>query len=349
MNGQVDPRLGVKPSPRVIADGQPVPTGGGYAMTGKPYVVAGRRYVPSTDPVNFTQVGFASWYGDAFHGRYTANHEIYDMNRLSAAHTTLPLPCYVRVTSLATGRSVVVRVNDRGPFHSNRIMDLSGGAARMLGVDRLGIFKIKIDYVGRAPIQGNDMAYLRSTYRGPGQGGALGGDGDFTANGPAIGSSVKAYAPALPRVAAVVPGAAGSVNNTPEAGLIPSPEGALTPPERPYVQLANAVPDASDPYSSYTAPNGSREESRLNTPAPATPTPPTAAVMPQLHTATMVRAPNLPHPRPLEIDQHAEVHLKDAPKLAANAHPLPQLRNEPYAGFEPQDGTAAPHGLDDGQ
>ena len=101
-----------------------MPKGGGVYRVGKPYMVAGREYVPQED-VNYSAVGMASWYGDDFHGRYTANGEIFDMNSISAAHPTLPLPSYVRVTNLANHRSIVVRVNDRGPYVGNRVIDLS--------------------------------------------------------------------------------------------------------------------------------------------------------------------------------------------------------------------------------
>ena len=99
---------------RVVPLGQPVPKGGGVYQIGKPYEVAGLSFTPREDP-GYDRVGTASWYGELFQGRRTANGEIYDMDRLSAAHPTLPLPGYARVTNLNNGRSIVVRVNDRGP------------------------------------------------------------------------------------------------------------------------------------------------------------------------------------------------------------------------------------------
>ena len=113
--GRIDPRYGVAASARVVEPGQPVPKGGGVYRVGKPYTVAGRVYVPEENS-NYSTVGLASWYGNDFHGRYTANGEIFDMASISAAHPTLPLPSYVRVTNLANNRSIVVRVNDRGPY-----------------------------------------------------------------------------------------------------------------------------------------------------------------------------------------------------------------------------------------
>src|SRR5215469_15934553 len=116
---RIDPRYGVSTSARVIEPGEPVPKGGGVYRVGKPYVVAGREYVPEEN-THYRAEGLASWYGDDFHGRLTANGEVFDMTSLTAAHPTLPMPCYVRVTNLGNGRSLIVRVNDRGPYHGNR-------------------------------------------------------------------------------------------------------------------------------------------------------------------------------------------------------------------------------------
>ena len=108
---RVDPKYGVSSSPRVVGFGEAVPKGGGTYRIGKPYTVAGRVYVPEEDP-NYRAEGMASWYGDDFHGRLTANGEIYDMSAISAAHPTLPMPSYVRVTNVSTRKSLIVRVND---------------------------------------------------------------------------------------------------------------------------------------------------------------------------------------------------------------------------------------------
>jgi rare lipoprotein A len=100
----------------------------------KPYEVAGQRYAPLSADVPYTQRGLASWYGRKFHGRPTASGEPYDMYAMTAAHPTLPIPSYARVRNPANGREVVVRVNDRGPFHSSRLIDLSYTAALKLGL-----------------------------------------------------------------------------------------------------------------------------------------------------------------------------------------------------------------------
>lgn len=163
-SGSVDPRYGVAPSPRVVDEDQPVPKGGGVYRVGSPYVVAGRVYVPQDEP-NYNAVGLASWYGADFHGRATANGEVFDDNAITAAHPTLPLPSYVRVTNLNNGRSLVVRVNDRGPYHGNRIIDVSMGAAHLLGFTNRGLAWVRVQYVGRAPIEGSDDRVLASTLR----------------------------------------------------------------------------------------------------------------------------------------------------------------------------------------
>ena len=184
LSGRVDPKYGVSSSARVVEPGQPVPKGGGVYRVGKPYLVGGREYVPQED-VNYSAVGLASWYGDDFHGRYTANGEIFDMNSISAAHPTLPLPSYARVTNLANHRSIVVRVNDRGPYVGNRVIDLSVKTAKILGFYGEGVAKVKVEYVGRAPLQGSDDRKLAATLR----------EGVPGADPPVLVASNKSYAP----------------------------------------------------------------------------------------------------------------------------------------------------------
>jgi rare lipoprotein A len=132
-----------------------VPKGGGVYSIGKPYQIAGLWYAPREDP-GYDRVGSASWYGELFHGRRTANGEIYDMDRLSAAHPTLPLPVYARVTNLNNGRSIVVRVNDRGPYARDRVIDLSRRSAELLGFRNHGTATVRVRYLGRAPLSGDD-------------------------------------------------------------------------------------------------------------------------------------------------------------------------------------------------
>ena len=164
LSSRVDPKYGVSSSPRVVDFGEAVPRGGGTYRVGKPYVVAGRTYVPEENP-NYRAEGMASWYGDAFHGRLTANGEVFDMTSLTAAHPTMPLPSYARVTNLANGKSVVVRVNDRGPYHGNRLIDVSNTAAKLLEFRENGIGRVRVEYVGRAPLEGSDDRQLMATLR----------------------------------------------------------------------------------------------------------------------------------------------------------------------------------------
>ncbi|MCB1499174.1 MAG: septal ring lytic transglycosylase RlpA family protein [Bauldia sp.] len=157
-----------KASPRVVTGKKKVPDGGGRYMVGEPYRVAGRTYIPQDNPEGYTATGKASWYGANFHGRKTANGEVFDMADLSAAHPTLPLPSYVRVTNLSNGRSLIVRVNDRGPFSRDRVIDVSSQAASMLDFKRAGTANVKVEYIGRARLDGKDHDMLMASYRGPG-------------------------------------------------------------------------------------------------------------------------------------------------------------------------------------
>lgn len=164
LTSRVDPKYGVSASPRVVEPGQPVPKGGGVYRVGRPYQVAGRTYTPEENG-RYRAEGLASWYGNDFHGRLTANGEIYDMEGISAAHPTLPMPSYVRVTNLATQKSLVVRVNDRGPYHANREIDLSAKAADLLGFRNHGTARVRVEYVGTAPLEGTDDRQLMATLR----------------------------------------------------------------------------------------------------------------------------------------------------------------------------------------
>jgi len=238
--GQVDPKYGVSSSPRVVAFGDPVPKGGGTYRVGKPYTVAGRIYVPEED-VNYREEGLASWYGDDFHGRQTANGEVFDMESLSAAHPTLPMPSYARVTNLSNGKSLVVRVNDRGPYHGNRLIDVSNKAAELLEFKGNGVARVRVEYVGRAPLEGSDDRQLLATLR----------------------TGTPAPSPSMVRVASArsfvpdVPTSAGRIR-----GDVPLPEG------RPY-SLGNTSADYAsiNATSEMSASGRSRSRGRaLNNP-----------------------------------------------------------------------------------
>jgi rare lipoprotein A (peptidoglycan hydrolase) len=128
------------------------------------HALNGPTSVP-TDKRAYRADGIASWYGADFHGRPTANGERYDMHGISAAHRTMPLPSYARVTNLENGHSIIVRVNNRGPFIHNRIIDLSTGTAKALDFYRKGTARVRVEFVGRAPTEGSDDQMLLATLR----------------------------------------------------------------------------------------------------------------------------------------------------------------------------------------
>ncbi|MEO6364067.1 MAG: septal ring lytic transglycosylase RlpA family protein [Caldimonas sp.] len=140
------------PEPAVATDAEPriepIRSGG----ANKPYSVLGRDYVPQTRDLPYRERGLASWYGRPFHGKRTANGEVYDMYAMTAAHPTLPLPSYARVRNPANGREVLVRVNDRGPFHAGRIVDLSYAAAARLDLLR-GVAPVELERLTESDIR----------------------------------------------------------------------------------------------------------------------------------------------------------------------------------------------------
>lgn len=176
------PRLGssnpwstnVAASPSVVDSNQRqtrpargLPKGGGHYKIGRPYQIKGRWYTPRVDP-NYDEVGMASWYGPGFHGKRTANGETYDQNALTAAHPTLPIPSYAHVTNTENGKTILVRINDRGPYSRNRILDASARVARELGFFHQGTARLRVKYAGRAPLNGDDsreQAYLSAKRR----------------------------------------------------------------------------------------------------------------------------------------------------------------------------------------
>lgn len=142
------------PAPVIPVVTAPSPIASG---TMRRYQVRGRWYQPAEQP-GYDEIGMASWYGAQFNGRPTANGERFDMNALTAAHKTLPLPGLVEVTNLANGRRIVVRINDRGPFVDDRIIDLSRGSAEALGLLAAGVGEVRVRYLGRAPRPGGGAA-----------------------------------------------------------------------------------------------------------------------------------------------------------------------------------------------
>ena len=253
-----DPKYGVSASQRVVAEGEVVPKGGGSAIVGKPYVIAGQTYYPSERA--YTAVGLASWYGSAFHGRRTANGEVFDRMSISAAHPTMPLPSYARVTNLRNHHSIIVRVNDRGPYHANRVMDVSEQAAAALDFRQVGTAKVRVDFVGKASLAGSDDLKLLATLRTDGSAASVGRDGAVYAAGS------EQDEPAPVRVASAVP-TARAAPATPdadeEASLSAAPRrrsaNAPLPPQRPFD--LGTIPGAATPIASSRASIGRPEAS----------------------------------------------------------------------------------------
>lgn len=146
---------GVSASRRVAGPNDYIPKGGGVYKVGAPYQVGGRWYNPREQP-DYDRIGIASWYGADFHGRKTANGEIFDMHALTAAHPTLPLPSYAYVTNPANNRTILVRINDRGPYVGERMIDLSKRSADVLGLRQGGTGRVRVRYAGPAPLDGDD-------------------------------------------------------------------------------------------------------------------------------------------------------------------------------------------------
>jgi rare lipoprotein A len=276
-------------SRKVVADGQAVPHGGGQYLVGRPYTVAGRRYYPAENP-SYTAVGMASWYGAAFHGRRTANGEVYDMASLSAAHPTMPLPSYARVTNLQNGYSVIVRVNDRGPYHAGRVMDVSSRVADVLDMKAMGTAKVKVDYVGAAPIEGSDDSQLLASLRTDGS----------PANMIGYSAPVMMASAAAEQTETIWSFFSGGGRGGQQTQPQPQPEAQPTPapaPEPPPVQVASAPepPPPPEPVRVAAAPVDSGAppiESGDTDPLPPEP----------IRSAHLTRgAVPLPPPRPFDL------------------------------------------------
>ena len=159
-------RITGAPSSNTRTMAQPVSSNrNGYAKqkVGSPYQVKGRWYVPAAEP-DYDEVGVGSWYGPQFNGRKTATGEVFNMELMTAAHTTLPIPSIARVTNLENGRTIIVRINDRGPFIDNRIIDLSKKAAETIGYKEKGKAKVRVEYLGPAPAEHNSLPAKYDAY-----------------------------------------------------------------------------------------------------------------------------------------------------------------------------------------
>ena len=230
--------------PELVHGTLPSGAGGRYKV-GEPYQVAGIWYVPKEQP-NYDETGTASWYGDAFNNKPTANGEVFDMHAISAAHPTLPMPSMVEVTNLDNGKSLQVRVNDRGPYVGGRLIDLSHAAAHELGYDNRGLAHVRVRYVGPAPL-GETASKAPPSFVKEGLGLAASATGSLMSGALAVAAPIAVASatlpPALPAVASTALPAVGSAG-LPASGLATAPEpatSALTAPPVP-------------PASTYTVP-----------------------------------------------------------------------------------------------
>lgn len=230
-------KWGVSSSRRVAGPDERIPKGGGVYKVGEPYKVGGRWYNPRQQP-DYDRVGIASWYGSDFHGRHTANGEVFDMHALTAAHPTLPLPSYAYVTNLSNNRTILVRINDRGPYVGDRMIDLSKASADALSLRGRGTGRVRVRYAGPAPLDGNDGRERQFAATRPWNGGT-----DIAA----VESAVSAHEYESYR---------STVRNPPTAWRPPAEEArtAYAPPRAP-VQSYAADPDR--PYGQSYADAGS--------------------------------------------------------------------------------------------
>ncbi len=195
------PRITTATAPTGAAPGQ------GTYKVGAPYQIEGTWYYPAED-WSYDETGIASWYGEQFHGRYTANGEIFDLNALTAAHRTLPMPAVVQVTNLENGRTIEVRVNDRGPYARGRIIDLSRRAAQLLGFEDKGTAKVRVKIdVGRS-IQVASLAGRRGAE-------------------PALAALQPKAEPVAPVTAEALPPPPGVVASASPRPVLPAPPPAL--------------------------------------------------------------------------------------------------------------------------
>jgi rare lipoprotein A len=188
---------------------------------GKPYQIGGVWYYPAVD-YTYAETGIASWYGPDFHGLATANGETYDMNSLTAAHRTLPMPSMVRVTNLENGRQIALRVNDRGPFANNRIIDVSRRAAQLLGFEQQGTARVRVEIMDA---ESRQLAMLAGAAVPSAQQTAAGGQGDV---------------PGAPKVAAAPAGTVTEETLAPPSGATAAPA-RLPPAPQPPPQPAVAT------------------------------------------------------------------------------------------------------------
>ena len=300
-------------SPKVVADGERVPRGGGQYLVGRPYTVAGRRYYPAENS-SYSAVGMASWYGAAFHGRRTANGEVYDMASLSAAHPTMPLPSYARVTNLENGYSVIVRVNDRGPYHAGRVMDVSSRVADVLDMKGMGTAKVKVDYVGPAPMEGSDDSQLLASLRTDGSpANMIGYSSPVMVAGAAETQTIWSFFSGGGRNPPAVPEPPAPIEVASRAAPAPQSE----PQPEPVRVAAVAQTPAVEPPPVETAPVETR---RAEEPSPPVRQPSSAVP--------------LPPPRPFDLGSNRSALVVAAVAAPSPARVMPPRRPDLHASAE---------------
>src|SRR5271169_6854826 len=305
-------------SRKVVADGEAVPRGGGQYLVGRPYTVAGHRYYPAEN-ASYTATGMASWYGAAFHGRRTANGEVYDMASLSAAHPTMPLPSYARVTNLGNGYSVMVRVNDRGPYHGGRVMDVSSRVAEILDMKAMGTARVKVEYVGPAPMEGSDDSQLLASLRTDGS----------QANMIGYSAPVMMANAVAEQTDTIWSFFSGGGRGGQQAQPQPQPEAQPAPapaPEPPPVQVASAPEPPPPPEP----PEPVHVAATADEAADAEPSPPEP-----IRSAHLVRgAVPLPPPRPFDLGSNRSALVVAAVAASSPTRVMPPRRPDLHASAE---------------
>jgi rare lipoprotein A len=279
----------------------PAGRGIGTYRVGVPYEIKGVWYYPAID-YNFDRTGIASWYGEEFEGRLTANGEIFDLNELTAAHTTLPMPSIVQVTNLQNGRSLQLRVNDRGPFVDGRLIDVSRRAAQLLGFENQGTARVRVTI-----LKDESIAAAEDAMRSSGQILVAQASGAAAAPASAPARSSVSAAPAMGRVRSLQPSPATAaieprpaspphIAAVPSEPPEPSPAPASQPPQTPPSQIAMmpSEPPPSPPPPLRTTPS-TRYRFALISPAEAAELPPARGPVCKPETvATLPRVANMP-------------------------------------------------------
>lgn len=303
---------------------EPVPHPEPLARYGNrsPYVVLGKRYTVLPSAAGYDEVGVASWYGTKFDGRVTSSLEPYDLSQFSAAHRTLPLPSYARVTNLENGRSVIVRINDRGPFHDGRLIDLSYAAAIKLGVHVHGTARVEVRGIDTgAPLPPSAAPPARRAAPPP-------GDED---PGAARGSARRA-APARDAGSEAAPTRAASDSSTAAPPAVASPDGLAATAARPLPSppptrvTAPASAAAQDHPSSAAAASNRRADTAASDTAARGSADPPAAPAPEPAALTAPSPPVAPPPA-------SAVAAAAAPDPVSQARPAPADQDPATIGF----------------